>query len=131
MAAFASIALLALVAVALLPYVLPRLSARMAPVSFFALLVLGAAANHFTQNLAIYLRSFKREPFLGQSLAVAAVNLLFAAILIPRMGMAGAAMGYCTAMCGVGLPYALAVFQRARRGHSSRREPATPERRTA
>ena len=131
MGAFAVIAACALTAVALLPSVSPRLAARMVPASLFALLVLGAGANHLTQNFAILLRSFKREPFLGQSLAVAAMNLLLAGLLIPRLGMGGAALGYCVTMCAVGLPYAVAVFRRARRGQMNQLELEQLERSTA
>jgi O-antigen/teichoic acid export membrane protein len=131
MGAFAAIAVCALGVVAVLPMAAPRLAARMVPVGLFALLVLGAAASHLTQNLAILLRSFKREPFLGQSLAVAATNILLAVALIPRMGMWGAAFGYSAAMCIVGLPYALMVYRRSSRSQMSLGELAACERSTA
>jgi hypothetical protein len=130
MGVFAAIGVCALAAVGLLPMAAPRLAARMVPTWLFALLVLGAAASHFTQNLAILLRSFKQEPFFGQSLAVAAANILLAAALIPRMGMWGAAFGYSAAMCVVGLPYALAVYRRSSRNHMSLGELAACERST-
>ena len=117
MAVFAAIALLALAAVALLPAAAPRLAARMVPVSLFALLVMGAAANHFTQNLAILLRSFKQEPFLAQSLVVAALNIALAAVAIPKFGALGAALSYLLATGGAGLPIAWIVYRRARRGY--------------
>ena len=117
MAVFAAIALLALAAVALLPAAVPRLAARMVPVSLFALLVMGAAANHFTQNLAILLRSFKQEPFLAQSLVVAALNIALAAVAIPKFGALGAALSYLLATGGAGLPIAWIVYRRARRGY--------------
>jgi O-antigen/teichoic acid export membrane protein len=117
MAVFAAIALLALAAVALLPAAAPRLAARMVPVSLFALLVTGAAANHFTQNLAILLRSFKQEPFLAQSLVVAALNIALAAVAIPKFGALGAALSYLLATGGAGLPIAWIVYRRARRGY--------------
>jgi O-antigen/teichoic acid export membrane protein len=117
MAAFAAIALLALAAVALLPAAAPRLAARMVPVSLFALLVTGAAANHFTQNLAILLRSFKQEPFLAQSLVVAALNIALAVVAIPKFGALGAALSYLLATGGAGLPIAWIVYRRARRDY--------------
>lgn len=119
MAVFAVIALLALAAVALLPVAAPRLEARMVPASLFALLVLGAAANHLTQNLAILLRSFKQEPFLGQSLIVAALNIVLAVTAIPKLGALGAALSYLLATGGAGLPLAWIIFCRARRGYLS------------
>jgi len=117
MVVFAAIALLALAAVALLPTAAPRLAARMVPVSLFVLLLLGAAANHFTQNLGILLRSFKQEPFLGQSLVVAALNIGLAAAVIPKFGAFGAALSYLVATAGAGLPIAWIVYRRAQRGY--------------
>jgi hypothetical protein len=117
MAVFAAIALLAFIAVGLLPAAAPRLAARMVPVWLFALLVMGAAANHLTQNLAILLRSFKQEPFLGQSLVVAALNLGLAAVAIPKFGELGAALSYLLATGAAGLPLAWIVYRRARRGY--------------
>jgi O-antigen/teichoic acid export membrane protein len=117
MVVFAAIVLLALAAVALLPTAAPRLAARMVPVSLFALLLLGAAANHFTQNLGILLRSFKQEPFLGQSLVVAALNIGLAAAVIPKFGAFGAALSYLVATAGAGLPIAWIVYRRAQRGY--------------
>jgi hypothetical protein len=131
MAAFGVIAACALAAVAVLPDISPHLAARMAPAPLFSLFVLGAAANHLAQNFAILLRSFKQEPFLWQSLTVAAVNILLAAALIPHLGISGAAFGYCTAMCAVGLPYALAIFRRTCRGHLGMHEVAASEGSTA
>ncbi len=130
MGAFFLIATCALTVVALLPGVAPHLALRMAPVGLFALFVLGAAASHLTQNFAILLRSFKQEPFLGQSLTVAAVNILLAALLVPKLGMPGAAFGYCAAMCAVGLPYSLTIFRKACRGHLGVRELTVFERST-
>jgi O-antigen/teichoic acid export membrane protein len=117
MTAFAVIAACALAAVASLPAVLPRLSLRMVPVSLFALLILAAGANHLTQNLAILLRSFKQEPFLGQSLVVAALNILLAVAAIPKLGALGAALSYVFATAGAGLPLAWIIYRRARRGY--------------
>src|SRR5262249_9618990 len=97
MAAFGVIAVCALATVMLLPRIAPRLALRMVPAGLFALLVLGAAAGHLTQNFAILLRSFKQEPFLGQSLTVAAANILLAVALIPKLGALGAVAGYLVA----------------------------------
>ncbi|MGO9360174.1 MAG: hypothetical protein ACLP1D_21310, partial [Xanthobacteraceae bacterium] len=59
---------------ALLPAIAPRLAARMVAPQIFPLLVAAAGANCVVQCLAIVLRSFKREPFLGQSLIAAALT---------------------------------------------------------
>jgi O-antigen/teichoic acid export membrane protein len=117
MAVFAAIALLALAAVALLPVAAPRLAARMVSAPLFALLVLGAAGNHLAQNFAVLLRSFKQEPFLWQSLLVAALNIGLAAAAIPKLGALGAALSYMFATAGAGLPLAWIIYRRARRGY--------------
>lgn len=112
LSAFSLIAAAVLAVVAVLPWMAPRLALRMLPASLLGLLVLGAAANHLTQNLAILLRSFKREPFLGQSLLVAAVNIACALAAIPRLGAAGAVLGYLAATALAGLPLALILYRR-------------------
>jgi hypothetical protein len=129
MAAFAAIATCAVVAVAMLPQVAPRLAARMVPAWIFAVLVLSAAASHVVQSLAILLRCFKREPFLGQSLTVAALTLLLAALAVPRLGNAGAAAGYLVSTGAVGLPLASSIFFRTRRGYLTSAPTTPPKRR--
>jgi len=117
MAVFALVALAVCVSAVLLSRWAPRLAARVVSPHLFALLMLAAAANCLVQSLAILLRSFKAEPFLIQSLAVAALTLALAALAAPRWGNAGAALGYLAATLGVGLPLAVTIFLRARRGY--------------
>jgi hypothetical protein len=112
---FAVLALVACLAAALLPAVAPRLAARMLSPQLFALLVVAGGANCAVQSLAMLLRSFKREPFLVQSLTVASFTLLMASAAAPRWGGRGAALSYVTATAGIGLPFALTIFMRARR----------------
>lgn len=69
------------------------------------------------QSLATLLRSFKYEPLLIQSLVVASLTLALTALTAPRWGNAGAALSCFVATAVVGLPFALAVFLRARRGY--------------
>jgi hypothetical protein len=95
----------------------PRLVARMVSPQLFALLALAAGANCAVQSLAILLRSFKSEPFLVQSLAVASLTLALAGVTAARWGNAGAALSYLFATAVIGLPFALAIFVRARRGY--------------
>jgi hypothetical protein len=102
---------------ALLPAIAPRLAARIVPPQLFVVLVLAAGANCAVQCFAILLRSFKREPFLMQSLIAASLTLVVAALTVPRWGGAGAACGYLAANAGFALPSALATFARARRGY--------------
>jgi O-antigen/teichoic acid export membrane protein len=116
-AVFAVIALGACGMVSLLPAVAPRLAARLVSPRLFAALVLAAGANCVVQSLATLLRSFKSEPFLVQSLAVAALTLLLAALTAPRWGNGGAAFSYLAATAGIGLPFAWVIFTRARCGY--------------
>jgi len=113
--AFALIELAACGGVALLPAVAPRFAARMVSPQLFAVLVLAAGASCAVQSLAVLLRSFKREPFLVQSLIVAALTLSLGAPAAARWGNAGAALSYLVATAAVGLPIAGAIFTRARR----------------
>ena len=125
-AAFAIIAAVATAAVAAIPFVAPHLGSRMVPAWMFAMLVLGAGANHVVQCLAILLRCFKREPFLVQSLAVAALTLLLAAALVPKLGNAGACIGYLLANLAVGLPVASLIFARTRSRYLAAAPPSQP-----
>jgi hypothetical protein len=62
------------------------------------------------------LRSFKNEPFLVQSLAVATLTLVSAGLTATRWGDAGAALSYLFSIAVIGLPFACAIFARALRG---------------
>ncbi|HTW80091.1 MAG TPA: hypothetical protein VME23_11150 [Terracidiphilus sp.] len=119
LAVFALIALCACVGAALLPAIAPRLAARMVSPRLFAVLVVAAGAKSVVESLATLLRSFKREPFLLQSLAVAALTLALAALVAPRWGDAGVTFSYLGVTAGVALPSALTIFERARRGYLS------------
>jgi O-antigen/teichoic acid export membrane protein len=116
-AAFVVIALAACWLCALLPALAPRLAARMVSPQLFAVLVVAAGANCIVQSLAMLLRSFKNEPFLAQSLVVALLTLLLAALTAPRWGNTGAAFSYLVATAIIGLPFAWGIFARARRGY--------------
>jgi hypothetical protein len=117
LAAFAVLAFLACAFAAVLPSAAPTLARRMVPVGLFAALVLGAGANCAVQSMATVLRSFKREPFLAQSLTVASLTLGLAFLTAPRWGNAGAAFSYLAANAGVALPWAAIVFVRARKDY--------------
>jgi hypothetical protein len=115
MAVFAVIAVAADGGAALLSVAAPRLAARMVTPQLFAVLVLAAGASCVVQSLATLLRAFKREPFLWQSLAVASLTLLLAALTARRWGNIGITLGYLAATAGIGLPSAITIFARARR----------------
>jgi hypothetical protein len=117
MTAFVVIAFAADCGAALLSFVAPRLAARMVSPELFAVLVLAAGANCVVQSLGVLLRSFKQEPFLVQSAVVAALTLLLAALTAPRWGNTGVTFGYLAVSAGIGLPSALTIYLRARRGY--------------
>jgi hypothetical protein len=119
MTIFVMIALAADAVAALLTVVAPGLAARMVSPQLFAVLVLAAGASCVVQSLATLLRSFKREPFLFQSLAVASLTLLLAVFAAPRWGNAGVTLGYLAVSAGIGLPSALMIFARARQRYLS------------
>lgn len=117
MAIFGIIALAAVSVAALLPTVAPRLAMRMVSPWLFAVLVCASGANCTMQGVATLLRSFKREPFLVQSLAVATLTLLLALLTARHWGNTGAALSYLFATGGVGLPSAYFIFMRARKSY--------------
>jgi len=114
-AVFVLIAVAICAGAAALLSIAPHLAARMVSPMLFVVLVAAAGANFVVQSLAILLRSFKREPFLVQSLVVASLTLALAALAAPRWGNAGAALGYFVGTATIGLPIALAIFVRTRR----------------
>ena len=127
LAVFCMIALAAGLGVSLLTVAAPRLAARMVSPQLFALLLVAAGANCVVQSLGTLLRSFKREPFLAQSLAVASLTLLLAALTAPRWGNTGVTLSYLAVTAGISLPSALAIFTHARRGYLAIRPLAASE----
>jgi hypothetical protein len=117
LAAFAAMALAACAGVALLPFIAPRLSARLVSPQIFVVLVLAAGANCAIQSMATLLRSFKKEPFLIQSLIASSLTLALVALTAHRWGGAGAAFSYLAATAGFALPSALAIFTKSRRNY--------------
>jgi hypothetical protein len=124
---FAVLALAADCGAALLAVVAPRLAARMVSPELLAVLLLAAAANCVVQSLGTLLRSFKQEPFLVQSMAVATLTLLLAVLTAPRWGNTGVSFGYLAVSAGIGLPSALTIFLRARRKYLAMSLPAANE----
>jgi hypothetical protein len=114
LAIFGMVALCVCGGAAMLPVIAPRLAARIVSPRLFVVLVLAAGANCIIQSLAVLLRSFKKEPFLVQSLLVASLTLVLGALAAPRWGSAGAAFSYLIASTGFALPSAYVIFARAR-----------------
>jgi hypothetical protein len=111
---FAGLGIAACALAIALPVLSPRLAARMVSPRMFAVLVAAGAANCIVQTMATLLRSFKSEPFLMQSLAVAACTLGFGAFAASRWGTQGVALSYFGATAGVGLPLAVIIFAHTR-----------------
>jgi len=126
LAVFTALAVAACIGSALLPWIAPRLAARLVSPAIFAVLAAAAGANCAIQGLGTFLRSFKSEPFLAQSLGAAAASLLLIALTAPEWGNAGAALSYTAATAGLALPWSLSVFVRARRGYLSAHVPVCP-----
>jgi hypothetical protein len=92
----------------------PELARRMEPLPVFALLLAGAGAAFAVQALAIYLRAFKREPYLNLSLSTSFLMALVSLLLAPHWGGAGIAAVYAAVNWLVVLPWALAIFDKRR-----------------
>ncbi len=87
-------AALCMVSVMLAPYIAPRFEARIEPPYIFALLLLTTISSFLVQCMAIYLRSFKQEPYLVQSVVVAGLTLASVLLAAPRWGAAGMSVAY-------------------------------------
>jgi hypothetical protein len=94
----------------------PHLATRMVSPWVFAVLLAGTMSSVPVQAMAIYLRSFKREPFLWQSLAVATLTLVSSRALVKSMGSMGISLSYllCTGLFG--LVSATVIFRSWRHG---------------
>jgi len=93
---------------------LPSLAARMERPWIFALLLATAVGSFVVQSMAVYLRSFKREPFLVQSMTVAGLTLAGIFVATPRWGSAAVALVYFATSGVVGMPWAVAIFHARR-----------------
>jgi hypothetical protein len=90
-------------AVIALQYLYPRLASRMVSPRIFVLLLLTYVSSFIVQSMAIYLRSFKREPFLIQSVVIAISTVLFSLLTVKFWGTAGVAFIFlfCTGIFGL------------------------------
>lgn len=92
---------LVLIGVLAVPHIVPKLGHRIVSWPVFLLLLLTAIGAHIVQSEAIYLRAHKREPFLLQSILIAAAtaaSVLFFAKTYGTLGVALASfvvLGVC------------------------------------
>lgn len=94
-----------------LHYFFPHLADRMVAPWVFGVLILATGGRFAVQSMAIYLRSFKREPFLVQSLVVAVLTLLFSLAIVRAWGSTGLALVFLLCTGGVGVLMAVKTFR--------------------
>jgi hypothetical protein len=99
----------------LLNYWFPILALRLVSPATFALLLSATVGGTLSQCLAIYLRSFKREPLLWLSAAVAALTTVCSWATVRTMGAIGISLSYFLCTGVLGLISVLGVFQSWRR----------------
>ena len=106
-------------AVIALQYWSPWLADRILSPKIFMLLLLTCVSVFIVQSMAIYLRSFKREPFLVQSIVVAVSTVILAVLAAKAWGIEGVALSYFVCTGVIGLVYGTVVFRRNRAGNSN------------
>jgi hypothetical protein len=94
---------------------LPKMAVRMGTPSIFALLLCAAVSGFLVQSMAVYLRSFKREPYLAQSIGVAGLTGVGILLTASRWGSMSVAVIYFAVSAAVGLPWAAAIFHAQRK----------------
>lgn len=107
----------------------PRIGARMEAPRIFALLLVAAVCTFVVQAMAVFLRAFKREPYLVQSVAIMSLTLACVLVAAPRWGEASVAIIYCI-FGGFGkLLWALVIFfaQKRKRSQSNNGIPGSRE----
>lgn len=105
----------------------PKLAARMEPPLIFAFLLATAFSTFTVQSMAVYLRSFKEEPFLIQSAVVAFLTAVGVALTASRWGGLGVAGAYFFSSGIVGIVVATAIFRSKIRGRQTSKKIASPE----
>jgi hypothetical protein len=100
-----------MLAVILMQHISSRIAVRIVSPRVFAILLLGTIGSILVQSMAIYLRSFKREPFLWQSITVAALTLLLSRATVKTMGTMGISLSYLVCTGVVGFTSAAVIFK--------------------
>jgi hypothetical protein len=110
---------------------MPGIAIRMESPVIFVLLVAAALSSFLVQGLGVYLRSFKREPYLAQSLGTAALSTALALLTVRRWGPLAIAADYFVVSGVIGLAWAVAIFHRSRRRICTTHGPVFPSCETA
>jgi hypothetical protein len=90
-----------------------RLTDRLVPTDVLALFMLGSALQQSTFPLAVYLRAFKREPYIWLSVAAAVFLALALSIGGGLFGIRGVALCYLASIF-ITLPASIIIFLRCR-----------------
>lgn len=98
-----------------IPHIVPRLGHRIVSWPVFLLLLLTAIGGHIVQSEAIYLRAHKREPFLMQSILIAAATAASVTFFAKTSGTLGVAIASFVVLGVCGTASATAIFFSKRR----------------
>ena len=80
--------------VVLMQRFLPQLAVRITGPGAFLLILVGTVGSVLVQSFAIYLRSFKREPFLWHSIIVTVLTLVLCRLTVVAWGNTGISLAY-------------------------------------
>lgn len=92
----------------------PRFAVRMEPPLVFVFLLATAVCTFSVQSMAVYLRSFKVEPFMTQSIAVFLMTSTGVILAAPHWGGLGVAICYLLSNGVFGLTAATVIFRKKR-----------------
>ena len=107
-------ALVGILALSVLDYYRPDLSARLLPVGAVAIFMLAELLHQISMVQSTYLRAFKKEPFLWVSLGTGATIALSNVILIRPLGGYSAALSYLIGI-SLALVWGTIIFVKCRR----------------
>ena len=111
---FAGMTALVLLGVLAMPYLYPKISQRIESWPIFLLLLLTALSSHVVQSEAIYLRAHKCEPFLVQSIVIAACTAGSVVLLARTSGALGVSLAYFAVLGVAGVISATTIFKTKR-----------------
>jgi hypothetical protein len=114
-------------AVVLIDLYIPKLASRIVGAEAFALILVGTVGSVLVQSFAIYLRSFKREPLLWQSVIVAIVTLALCRFTVRAWGTMGVSFSYLVCTGIIGLIWGWIVFSNWRRRINNSTGNTTPQ----
>jgi hypothetical protein len=116
-----------MIAVVLMQRLLPQLAIRITGPTAFLLILIGTFGSVLVQSFAIYLRSFKREPFLWHSIAVAVLTLALCRLTVVSWGSTGVSLAYLVSTGIVGSVWGWLIFRSWRTIDRHQQQAAIPE----